>query len=181
MRTADLDILFLAGLGGSGPDHWQSRWRARLTTARLVEQADWDRPDLAGWVDAAIEACRTAGRPIVFVAHSLGATTLAHAAARLPPGRVRGAFLVAPPSDEALIGLGLGAFAPTPVAALPFASLLVASRDDPYDAPGFAAAKAAQWGARLVDAGEAGHVNVASGHGPWPDGLLQLAGFLKTL
>jgi predicted alpha/beta hydrolase family esterase len=57
----------------------------------------------------------------------------------------------------------------------------VASRDDPYDAPGFAAAKAAQWGARLVDAGEAGHVNVASGHGPWPDGLLQLAGFLKTL
>jgi predicted alpha/beta hydrolase family esterase len=181
MRTADLDLLFLAGLGGSGPEHWQSRWRGRLTTARLVEQADWDRPDPAGWVEAVVAACARTTRPVVFVAHSLGATTLAHAAALLPPDRVRGAFLVAPPSDEALARIGLDAFAPTPAAPLPFPALLVASRDDPYGAPGFAQAKAAQWGARLVDAGEAGHVNVASGHGPWPEGLLQLAGFLRTL
>ncbi|MGD0720929.1 MAG: alpha/beta hydrolase [Roseiarcus sp.] len=53
MRTADLDLLFLAGLGGSGPDHLQSRWRPRLTTARLVDEADWDRPDAAGHVNVA--------------------------------------------------------------------------------------------------------------------------------
>ena len=58
MRTADLDLLFIAGLGGSGPDHWQTRWRSRLPTARLVEQADWDRPDLPGWVDAVVAASR---------------------------------------------------------------------------------------------------------------------------
>ncbi|MFB9360579.1 alpha/beta hydrolase [Amorphoplanes nipponensis] len=26
------------------------------------------------------------------------------------------------------------------------------------------------WGAELVDAGDAGHLETASGYGPWPDG-----------
>jgi predicted alpha/beta hydrolase family esterase len=181
MRTADLDILFVAGLDGSGPDHWQTRWRSRLPTARLVEQADWDRPRLSHWLGAIIEACDSARRPIVLVAHSLGVTTLAHAGALLPQRSVKGAFLVAPPADEALIALGCGEFAPTPVAPLPFPSLLVASRNDPYGPYSFAEAKALQWGARLVAAGEAGHINADSGHGPWPEGLVQFAGFIKAL
>jgi predicted alpha/beta hydrolase family esterase len=181
MRTADLDLLFIAGLGGSGPDHWQTRWRSRLPTGRLVEQADWDRPLLSDWVGAVVDACQAAQRPVVFVAHSLGVATIAHAAALLPPDRIKGAFLVAAPSDEALIEAGAGEFAPTPDAPLPFASLLVASRNDPYGSYDRAAAKAAQWGSRLVEAGDAGHINADSGHGPWPEGLLQLAGFLKGL
>jgi len=28
------------------------------------------------------------------------------------------------------------------------------------------------WEAELVDLGNAGHINVASGHGPWPEGRL---------
>ena len=181
MRTADLDLLFVAGLNGSGPDHWQTRWRSRLPTARLVEQADWDRPEVAEWVRAVVEASRKAARPIVFVAHSLGVTTLAHAAAHLPHGVVKGALLVAPPSDEGLIAVGAGSFAPTPAVPLPFPSLLVASSNDPYGPHSFAEEKAAQWGSRLVTAGEAGHINAQSGHGPWPEGLMQFAGFIKTL
>jgi uncharacterized protein len=181
MRTADLDLLFIAGLGGSGPDHWQTRWRSRLPTARLVEQADWDRPDLPGWVDAVVAASRRAQRPIVFIAHSLGVTTLAHAAAHLPPAIARGAFLVAPPGDEALPGVGAAAFAPTPAARLPFPSLLVASANDPSGRHSEAETKAALWGSRLVSAGEAGHINAESGHGPWPEGLMQFAGFIKSL
>ncbi len=181
MRTADLDLLFVAGLGGSGPDHWQTRWRSRLPNARLVEQADWERPRLDDWVGALIEACANARRPIVILAHSLGVTTLAHAAAQLPQGAVNAAFLVAPPADEALIAVGLGAFAPTPAAPLPFPSLLVASREDPYGPYSFAETKAAQGGARLVAAGEAGHVNADSGHGPWPEGLMQFAGLIRAL
>jgi hypothetical protein len=181
MRTADLDLLFLAGLNGSGPDHWQTRWRGKLPTARLVEQADWDNPDLDDWVGAVIAASRSATRPVVFIAHSLGVTTLAHAAAGLPPGVVKGAFLVAPPADEALAAAGVAAFAPTPLAPLPFPSLLVASRNDPYGVQELAEAKAARWGSRLVSAGEAGHINAESGHGPWPEGLLQFAGFIKSL
>jgi predicted alpha/beta hydrolase family esterase len=33
----------------------------------------------------------------------------------------------------------------------------------------------------LSDAGESGHINIASGHGPWPEGLLQFGQFLKKL
>ncbi|WP_158813946.1 alpha/beta hydrolase [Methylocapsa sp. S129] len=181
MRTADLDLLFVAGLNGSGPDHWQTRWRSRLPTARLVEQADWDRPKLSHWVRAIVEACEAARRPIVLVAHSLGVTTVAHAAPLLPEGAVKGAFLVAPPSDETLVAVGAGEFAPTPSAPLPFASLLIASRNDPHGAYSFAETKASQWGSRLVAAGEAGHINADSGHGPWPEGLVQFAAFIKGL
>jgi len=28
------------------------------------------------------------------------------------------------------------------------------------------------WDARLIDLGNAGHINVASGHGAWPEGRL---------
>ena len=31
------------------------------------------------------------------------------------------------------------------------------------------------WGAEFVDAGDSGHLNSESGHGPWPDGLLRFA------
>jgi uncharacterized protein len=181
MRTADLDLLFVAGLNGSGPDHWQTRWLSRLPTARLVEQADWDRPNRDHWVRAIVEACEAAERPIVLVAHSLGVTAVAHAALLLPRGPVKGALLVSPPSDEALVAVGAAEFAPTPTAPLPFPSLLVASHNDPYGDYGFAETKAAQWGSRLVAAGEAGHINVDSGHGPWPEGLMQFASFIKGL
>ena len=35
--------------------------------------------------------------------------------------------------------------------------------------------------ATLSDAGESGHINVESGHGPWPEGLLQFGQFLRKL
>ena len=181
MRTADLDLLFIAGLNGSGPDHWQARWLSRLPTARLVEQTDWDRPRLADWVEAIVKASETAERPIVFIAHSLGVTTLAHAAPLLPRDRIKGALLVAPPSDEGLIVVGVAEFAPTPVAPLPFPSLLVASQTDPYGPFSFAETKASQWGSRLLAAGESGHINAESGHGPWPEGLVQFAAFIRGL
>jgi predicted alpha/beta hydrolase family esterase len=130
---------------------------------------------------AIVEACERAERPVVLVAHSLGVTTVAHAAPHLPPGVVRGAFLVAPPADEGLIAAGVSEFAPTPSAPLPFESLLVASRNDPYGPYSFAETKALQWGSRLATAGEAGHINADSGHGPWPEGLLQFAGFIRGL
>jgi uncharacterized protein len=74
-----------------------------------------------------------------------------------------------------------GGFAPIPVVALPCPSRVIASRTDPYCTYERAGSLAAAWGASLIDAGDAGHINVASGHGPWPDGLFQLGGFLRSL
>jgi predicted alpha/beta hydrolase family esterase len=181
MRSADLDMLFIAGLNGSGHDHWQTRWRRRMPNARLVEQADWDRPDREAWVGAIVAACEVAERPILLLAHSLGVIALAHAAPLLPAERIKGAFLVSAPSDETLTAVGAADFAPAPIAPLPFPSLLLASRNDPYGDFDDAERKALAWRSRLHDAGESGHINVESGHGPWPEGAMRLAGFVKRL
>jgi predicted alpha/beta hydrolase family esterase len=34
---------------------------------------------------------------------------------------------------------------------------------------------------RFIDAGAAGHINVDSGHGPWPEGSLAFANFMAKL
>ena len=64
---------------------------------------------------------------------------------------------------------------------LPFPSLLVASRNDPYSPYEVAEDTRFAWGAKVLDAGEAGHIDAESGHGPWPEGLMSFAGFLKGL
>ena len=96
---------------------------------------------------------------------------------------MRGAYLVGLPDVERadLAGGDRRAFAPLPRAPLPFPSLLVASRDDPYCTYERAEDFSYAWGAALVDAGMSGHLNTASGHGPWPEGLMRFAGFLRQL
>ena len=58
---------------------------------------------------------------------------------------------------------------------------LVASRNDPYCDYQRAEDLAGAWGATFQDAGEAGHINVESGHGPWPEGMMSFAHFMKRL
>ena len=183
MKTSDTDILIIPGWSGSGPDHWQSRWAAKLSTARVVEQEDWYKPSRHLWADRIVQAVRAATRPVVLVAHSAGVSAVAHAAEHMHPGEVAGAFLVAPASERAKAAIpGMGAdFIPHRRAILPFRSVLIASTDDPYCTPEEARALAEAWGAQFVDAGESGHINSESGHGPWPDGLLRFAGFLRSL
>jgi uncharacterized protein len=184
MRTSDCDILIVPGYENSGPDHWQSRWQQRLSTARRVEQDNWEQPERDAWVSrlvSAVEGCR---RPVVLVAHSLGVAAVVHAAPRFPHGVVRGAFLVALPDVESVAVRPVEvdpSFAPLPRDPLPFPSLLVASRSDPYCALERAEDFAFAWGSAPIDAGDAGHLNVASGYGPWPEGLMRFAGFLRRL
>jgi len=183
MRTSDADILIVPGLGGSAPDHWQSRWSAKLPTARIVHQADWDRPKLATWRERLLEEVVRAERPIVLVAHSLGVLLIAHAAPMLRQRDVKGAFLVAPPSPDVIAALPSidPAFVTAPLERLPFPGLVIASRDDPYAPYADSERLAGTLGAELADAGHSGHVNADSGHGPWPEGLMRFAGFMKRL
>ena len=183
MKTGDCDILILPGFAGSEEDHWQARWAGRLRTARIVEQDDWHHPEPEAWRARIVEAVEATTRPVVLIAHSLGVVAGVQAAPRFPKGVVRGALLVAFPDIEAGADLpaSVRAFAPVPRDPLPFPSLLVASRTDPHCTYARAEEFGAAWGSTLVDAGESGHINVASGHGPWPEGLMRLAGFLATI
>jgi uncharacterized protein len=173
-------VLVLPGLGNSGPQHWQTLWEKEFSGARRVEQADWERPDPADWEARLAAAVAASTAPPVLVAHSLSCAVVARWARRAN-GKVKAALLVAPSDVDApdRIPAEIRAFAPLARERLPFSAIVVASRDDPYVAFARAAAFASDWGAELADAGAAGHINTASGHGPWPEGRLLLERLLR--
>lgn len=182
MRVRDIDILIVPGWMGSGPDHWQTRWERKLSTARRVVQADWDTPRISSWVECIAAEVEASRRPPVIVAHGCGVTATVSAAPRLA-GRLAGAFLVAPSDFEGrdLWPASDGGFAPLPTEALPFPSKLIGSSTDPYCSVERTQALGAAWRADASIIAGAGHINTESGHGPWPEGLLTFGLFLKKL
>jgi predicted alpha/beta hydrolase family esterase len=182
MRVAEIEILIVPGWTGAGADHWQSRWERSLSTARRVEQADWDTPRLTDWSDRIVAEVMAARKPPVIVAHSCGVAAVVHAAPRIA-SRLTGAFLVAPAD---LAGRDVwpatdGGFVPLPMDTLPFPSKLIGSSTDPYCSVERAQELGAAWGSDTSIIAGAGHINVESGHGPWPEGLLTFGLFLKRL
>ncbi len=173
MRAADLDLIFVPERQIPDDSHWQARWSAKLSSARFVGEPVTP--------EEIAEAAKSATKPIFFIAYSAGAVALAQAAPDLAGLDVRGAFLVAPPSRGGRDTLEHGRWGATPRARLPFPSVLVASRTDPLAPFEESTALAADWGADLIDAGEAGRIDAASGHGPWPEGLLRVAGLFKRI
>lgn len=167
-------VLILPGLGNSGPQHWQSWLEGRLPGSQRVQQADWDAPSRDDWITRLESAVSQAAGPVVLIAHSLGCLLVAHWANRegAAVGKVAAALLVAPPDVEssALTPPEVWGFAPVPAAPLPFAAVVVGSRNDPYCPAERACGFAALWGADFIDAGEAGHLNTDAGFGPWPMG-----------
>lgn len=130
------EYLILPGYGGSGPGHWQSLWESGDPAFRRVQQRDWDQPDRGEWEARLDAAVAESALPKVLVAHSLACLLVVHwarGASADARSRVRGALLVAPvdPRSPAFPPEARG-FGPVPQAALPFASLIVASSDDPY-------------------------------------------------
>jgi serine hydrolase len=172
VATSSPRLLMLPGLGGSGPEHWQTRWEAREPACARVCQRDWDRPELAEWLATVDAALAAAGGPVALVAHSLACSLVAHGARRPGWERVVAALLVAPADVEspARTPPETRSFAPLPAQPLPFPATVVASGNDPYVELARARDFASRWGARFVDVGTLGHINAASGLGDWPEG-----------
>lgn len=169
------------GYTGSGPEHWQTLWERDDPSFARIEQRDWDRPDAAEWPAAIEAAVRGAAKAVVLVAHSCGVTAVAHWAKRYAP-EIAGAFLVAPPDPERVdLEQAVRDFGPVPLDPLPFPAMVVASEDDATCDVEKARALAAVWGAQFVSAGNQGHINTASGHGPWPEGRRLLNAFVTQL
>jgi predicted alpha/beta hydrolase family esterase len=170
-------VLILPGLGGSGPEHWQSRWEALEPEYRRVTMPDWDRPELDTWVSMLAAAVDAAKAPPVIVAHSLGCLAVAHWAKR--GGVAQAALLVAVPDpDKPGFPEVARSFAPVPLEPLRFRSRVVASRDDDYASFVFAERCARAWQSSLSDLGHAGHINALSGLGDWSYGRELLAQLL---
>jgi len=182
-----MPVLIVPGLYGSESEHWQSRWEYEIADAHRVEQDDWSQPNLKSWLARLVERIELYPGAIL-VGHSLGSTLIAHLAYHRPDLPVGGALLVAP-SDPDLRKSpvpGIASFAPLPLAPFPFPAVVVASRSDPYMALERARVIANLWEASFVDAGDAGHINVESGHGAWLEGRIWLdrlrapRGYLRT-
>jgi predicted alpha/beta hydrolase family esterase len=174
------NVLLLPGWYNSGPTHWQSLWEAQHGYVR-VQQHDWERPLRGDWqiqLEETLLACDTDNTgPVVLVAHSLGCILVAAWAAHSRnTHRVQGALLVAPgDAEREEIRSQLPSWSPIARQRLPFPSILLGSRNDPYCRFERAQSLAADWGARFIDYGECGHINADSGLGDWPEGhaLLQ--------
>jgi predicted alpha/beta hydrolase family esterase len=73
----------------------------------------------------------------------------------------------------------LPSWTPIELRALPFASVLLASRDDPYCAFERARLFAHAWRAQFMDYGDCGHINAESGLASWPEGHVLLQDLMK--
>lgn len=157
--------LIVPGLHGSEPEHWQSWWQQHDVNAVRVHQQDWHNADLTRWsqrVEAAIQAAYP--QKVWLVAHSFGCLASIQAALK-NPHHIAGVFLVAP-ADPDRFGID-HALLNQP---LPFPSLLIASTNDPYLAFHKAIGWGQAWGSQIINLGQVGHINVASGFGAWPQG-----------
>jgi predicted alpha/beta hydrolase family esterase len=171
-------VLLVPGIGNSGPTHWQSYWEAEHDGYTRVQQNDWDHPVCADWVDALELAAQRAGPGALIAAHSLGCLVVASWLARTSI-RIAGALLVAVPDPSgASFPSEAKGFHPVPPGPLPCPSLVVASSDDPYSDIAFATQCADAWGSRLINIGQAGHINAASGLGRWDEGQRLLRSLL---
>ena len=159
--------LLVPGLDGSPAPHWQHWWAATDPTAMIVEQHSWSTPTPEAWL-AEIAAATQIHPGAVLVGHSLGAIAIANLLSDWPQVKVAGALLVAPadPSKSPRIA-HFGTVARHPLGTR---VLVAASRNDPWMEQAQARALARSWDAEFVDMGDAGHINVETGHGPWPEG-----------
>jgi predicted alpha/beta hydrolase family esterase len=174
-------VLNLPGYTGSGPQHWQSLWERDHPEYRRVQQRDWEYPVFNEWITTLDQAIREINGPLVLVAHSLGCITIAHWTVQYFAHQpIRAALLVAP-ADLATNPIAAvdQHFLPIPLTPLPFPSIVVASTNDPSLSIERAEFFAQKWQSRLVNIGQAGHINTASGFGPWPQGEALLEGLLN--
>lgn len=171
-----MKVLILPGWHASGPQHWQSEW-VRLHGDRHVEQDDWIWPKRGDWMARLDEVLLTEPAPVALVAHSLGCQLVAAWAAHTQHAvRVAAAMLVAPPDIERPdTPPNVVSWRPIVRRRLPFASLVVASSDDPHCELDRACGMAGDWGSEFVDAGPRGHLNADSGLGAWAEGRNLLA------
>ena len=146
-------VLIVPGRDRS-PAHWQSLWQLRHPDYVRTAPEDLDR------------AIREAQGSVFIVAHDVGCVVLIRRLA----GRwadVAGALLVAPTEPD------------FPFGEIPIPTTLVASCTDRHMPLRKAHSLARQLGGRFVNAGDAGHIDAESGHGPWPEGERLLAKLIQ--
>lgn len=171
-----IDTVIVPGVAGSEAHHWQSWLETQLMSCCRVQQNDWNHPVLHEWIEQFVHTVAPIEGAVQIVAHSFGCLTTM-AALHLHPElnrNIKNVVLVAPANP---IRFGDNGFArdsqnnyaeffqqirpqvPT--------SMLI-SENDPWLAFTDAKQLAHAWQIEPINLGAVGHINVASGFGPFP-------------
>ena len=170
----NLTFVLVPGLRDHVEEHWQTYLQKELPRAVTVPPLERDKLSRSARVEALAQTLKSVEGPVVLIAHSAGAITTVHWAMQ-SQRPVRGALLATPSNlgvslpqgYPSLEDLQANQWTPIPRAPLPFPTIVAASRNDPLARFEWAQQMASAWGARLADLGEVGHLNPASGYGPW--------------
>lgn len=174
----------MPGLREHVAEHWQTLLAAKLSKVRSVPPLETDKLDCAARVEAIQRELEQIDGPVILVAHSAGVLMVAHWAARYSRP-IKGALLAAPPDLDASWPanyptpetLRAHGWAPLPTGQLSFPSIVAASSNDHLSSLEASTRLALGWGSQLVNLGDVGHLNPASGHGEW----LQAEEFIREL
>jgi len=179
-------VLIVPGYHGSGAAHWQTWLQRSLPDAERVSGIDWESPVLPEWTAAIHRNIEASAGRVWIVAHSFGCLASAVVASESPE-KVAGVLFVAPADPERFSAYGTrdhlvesGITHLLPQGPLgPVNSIVVASENDPWLQIDQARLWARRWDSKLVNIGQAGHINTESGYGPWP-AILDLLAELKA-
>jgi len=177
-------VLIVPGLRDHVAEHWQTLLQAKLAKVRAVPPLQVNGLDCNARVEAIQRELEQIEGEVVLVAHSAGVLMVAHWAARYDRP-IKGALLAAPPdlnaewpaaypSPDTMRANG---WAPLPITALPFPSIVAASSNDHLASLEAVTAMAEGWGSELELLGAVGHLNPAAGFGAWP----QAETFIQSL
>jgi len=186
MAATNDRILILHGWGGNKPAHWQEHLYAQLTAADVdVTYPKFPNPaspDLSAWLttlDQTLAELASGSAPLTVVAHSLGAITWMHHAARQSAPIVADRVLLVappyvipeiPPSDAPP---GVAGFFPPPmspagIAAAARETVIVASDTDDYATFEQTKAYSDRLEIPIHLLPGAGHISPYWGYGEWP-------------
>jgi uncharacterized protein len=166
------NYLIIPGLGNSGPEHWQTYFENSGDNFSRVEQQEWDTPTCKDWIETLEKRVAEFDlASVVLIGHSLGCMAIAHWASKYKR-QIKGALLVAPSDlDAPNYTYDTVGFAPIPLDKINFKTILVTSANDVWVSLERAKFFADNWGSEFINLGNVGHINVASGHTNWEEGM----------
>ena len=172
-----IHTVIVPGVGGSEHDHWQSWLQRQLKSCSRVQQQDWNKPVLHTWVEQFVKTVQAIQEPIQIVAHSFGCLTTVAALAQHPEinQKIKNLVLVAPANPARFGDAGFARESQNDYQQyfhqlkLQVPTQMIISENDPWLNFQDALQLAKAWKIRPKNLGQVGHINVASGFGPFPE------------
>ena len=172
-----IHTVIVPGVGGSEHDHWQSWLQRQLKSCSRVQQQDWNKPVLHEWIEQFVKTVQAIQEPIQIVAHSFGCLTTVAALAQHPElnQKIKNLVLVAPANPARFGDDGFARESQNDYQQyfqqlkLQVPTQMIISENDPWLNFQDALQLAKTWKIRPKNLGQVGHINVASGFGPFPE------------